>query len=158
MKIKIQNFLFLLFCACIGKFLYTTFLLIIILLVLSNHWLIFDTYLPYLQIPAKCFYPLALFIGGINLCYTRLATYIYQTSCLRFPRLQWYSLFLGSSLIVKEFITEFQLIILLLISCITAALCHKEYSWQQRFIPSTIFLVMLISFVSGYFFNSYINN
>lgn len=158
MKIKIQNFLFLLFCAFIGKLIYIALLMIIISLAMLNQWFALDNYLSYLHFPAECFYPLAIAAGVLNLCHTRLATHIYRTVHSQFPKLQWYSLFLGGILIIKEFITEPQLIILLLIGCITAALCNKKQPWQQRFIPATVFFVMLISFLSGHFLNLFINN
>ena len=108
MWVKTQNFLFLLCCAFIGKFLYSALLVIIISLSLANHWLLLGYYMPYLQIIANCFYPLAVIIGLINLFYTRFSLYIYQSSCLNFPKLQWYALFLGWILIGKEFLTEIQ--------------------------------------------------
>ncbi len=151
MRVKIQNFLFLLCCAFIGKFLYTAFLMVIVSLFLANHWLWLDYYFPYLQAPTNCFYPIAVIIGIFSLCYTRFASYFHQASCLRFPNLQRYSLFLGWILIFKEFLSEIQLFVLLLAGCIVAALCDKKYAWKQRFIPATVFFVMLTSFLLGYF-------
>ena len=92
MWVKIQNFLFLLCCAFIGKFLYSTLLVIIVSLSLANHWLRLDYYMPYFQVIANCFYPLAIIIGLVNLFYTRFASYFYHTSCLNFPKLQWYAM------------------------------------------------------------------
>lgn len=151
MWVKIQNFLFLLCCAFIGKFLYSTLLVIIVSLSLAHHWLRLDYYMLYLQIIANCFYPLAIVIGLINLFYTRFSLYIYQSSCLNFPKLQWYALFLGWILLGKEFLTEIQLFVLLLVGCVVAALCDKKYTRKQRAKIVTVFSVMLISFLCGYF-------
>ena len=151
MWVKIQNFLFLLCCAFIGKFLYSTLLVIIVSLSLANHWLRLDYYMPYFQVIANCFYPLAIIIGLVNLFYTRFASYFYHTSCLNFPKLQWYALFLGWILLGKEFLTEIQLFVLLLVGCVVAALCNKKQTWKQRAKIATVFSVMLISFLFGYF-------
>lgn len=151
MWVKTQNFLFLLCCAFIGKFLYSTLLVIIVSLSLANHWLLLGYYMPYLQIIANCFYPLAVIIGLINLFYTRFSLYIYQSSCLNFPKLQWYALFLGWILLGKEFLTEIQLFVLLMVGCVVAALCNKKHTWKQRAKIATVFSVMLISFLFGYF-------
>lgn len=152
MWVKIQNFLFLLCCAFIGKFLYTAFLMIIVSLSLANHWLWLDYYFPYLQAPANLFYPLAIIIGVVSLFYTRFASYFYQASCFNFPRLQWYAIFLGWILVGKEFLTEIQLFVMLLIGCIVAALYDKKHTWKQRAKTATVFSVMLVSFLCGYFF------
>ena len=151
MWVKIQNFLFLLCCAFIGKFLYTAFLMIIVSLSLANHWLWLDYYFPYLQAPANLFYPLAIIIGVVSLFYTRFASYFYQASCFNFPRLQWYAIFLGWILVGKEFLTEIQLFVMLLIGCIVAALYDKKHTWKQRAKTATVFSVMLVSFLCGYF-------
>ncbi len=151
MWVKIQNFLFLLCCAFIGKFLYASLLTLIVFWALSNNWYEVDYYIPYLQGILSCFYPLAIVVGLVNLVYTRFALYIYQAICLKFPKLQWYALFLGWMLLGKEFLTEIQLLVLLLVGCIVASLCDKKHSLRQRTKIATVFFVMLISFLSGYF-------
>ena len=151
MWVKIQNFLFLLCCAFIGKFLYSAFLMIIVSLSLAHHWFRLDYYMPYFQVIANCFYPLAIIIGLVNLFYTRFASYFYHASCLNFPKLHWYTLFLGWILLGKEFLTEIQLFVLILIGCTVAALFDKKYTWKQRAKIAIVFSVMLVSFLCGYY-------
>lgn len=138
MKIKVQNFLFLLGAAYIVRwlFLLSTF----VFYLLRNVVPISNNFIDFIM---SSFPAIAIVLGGINFLNTKVALYIYDKAKLHFPRLQWYGMFFSWTLVAEKYIRDFDSLSAVAVSCIVAALCYPNRTWQQRFYSALKFVVLL---------------
>jgi len=139
MKIKFQNFLFLLGIALIGQLLFL--LLAMVLYIFHGIIPLNDKIIDFIF---NSFPYVAITIGIINFFITNIALYIYDKSKTYLPRLQWYSMFFGWTVVANKFINNFNPIDASVASCIVAALCLPNKTKKQRLYSAFKFALLLL--------------
>ncbi len=139
MKIRVQNFLFLLGAAYILRWLFLLFTLIFY--VLRNTIPINDKII---DLIISGFPVMAITLGIINFFNMKFAQYIYDGAKSHFPRLQWYGMFFSWVIVAEKYIRNIDSLIAVIASCIVAALCYPNRTWGQRIKSALIFVVLLL--------------
>lgn len=139
MKIRIQNFLFIL-----GSSIFVFVLSIMLSDLLGR----FDSY--WFVIRNYCLL-VSVFGAGILLS-ERVSQYIYQKSTRYIPRLRWYSMFMGVVILFRSFFSHAYLVFGLLASCFIAAFCNTKETRKNRIISCILFGDAMIMWLYGYYF------
>ena len=138
MKIKLQNFLFLLGAAYLVRWLF---------LLSSFVFYIFRDVVPisdkFIDFIVSSFPAIAIVLGVINFLNTKFALYIYDKAKLHFPRLQWYGMFFSWTIVAEKYIRDFDSLSAVVASCIVAALYYPNRTWKQRFYSALKFTFLL---------------
>ena len=138
MKIKFQNFLFLLGAAYIVRWLFL--LSTLLFYIFRNVVPISDKFIDSI---VNSFPVIAAVLGVINFLNTKFAQYIHDRAKLHFPGLQWYGMFFSWVIVVEKYIKDFDSLSAVVTSCIVAALCCPNRTWKQRFYSALKFAFLL---------------
>lgn len=138
MKIKFQNFLFLLGAAYIVRWLFL--LSTLVCYMFRNVVPISDKFIDNI---ISSFPVIAISLGVINFLNTKFAQYIYDGAKLHFPRLQWYGMFFSWVIVAEKYIINFDSLSAVVASCIVAAVCYPNRTWKQRFYSALKFVFLL---------------
>lgn len=138
MKIRIQNFLFIL-----GSSIFVFMLSMMLSDLLGDfdgYWFVMRNY---------CLL-VSVFGAGILLS-QRVSQYIHQKSTQYIPRLRWYSMFMGVVILFRSFFSPAYLVFGLLVSCFIAAFCNTKETRKNRIISCILFGDAMIMWLYGYF-------